>query len=60
MNSQEQEVEVKYCPECGQSDLHLTGVIWCGRKRLQRYHCQTCGRQTCYPLTERPVETAKK
>lgn len=50
----------KYCPECGSDELFNSGEVWCGRKKLQRYICKDCGRATCYPLTERPVELTKK
>lgn len=43
------------CPDCKSVELYLNGLSWCGRKHLQRYVCNHCGRQTFYPLG-RPVE----
>jgi len=34
-----------YCPECGRK-MHKAGKIWSGRKEVQRYRCQSCGRTT--------------
>jgi len=37
------------CPECGGEKLHKAGKVWSGRKRVQNYRCQSCGRSTMCP-----------
>jgi transposase-like protein len=37
-------VEVK-CPDCG-NPMHKSGFAWSGKKRVQRYKCNKCGRTT--------------
>lgn len=33
------------CPDCG-SLMHKSGKAWSGKRRVQRYRCQKCGRTT--------------
>jgi transposase-like protein len=33
------------CPEC-KSKMHRSGFSWSGRKKVQRWRCNKCGRTT--------------
>lgn len=33
------------CPEC-KAPMHKAGMGWSGRKKVQRYRCNACGRTT--------------
>lgn len=32
------------CPECKSKRIAKDGVVWSGRKKVQRYRCAECGR----------------
>jgi len=32
------------CPQCGYSKMHKAGRAWSGKRRVQRYRCNKCGR----------------
>lgn len=38
------------CPECGSAWVVKVGFVWSGRRKVQQYRCQSCGRLTIKPL----------
>jgi transposase-like protein len=36
-------MEIKLCPEC-KSKMIKNGIVFSGRKKVQRYLCSKCGR----------------
>lgn len=33
------------CPDC-KIEMHKAGKVWSGKKKIQRYRCNRCGRTT--------------
>lgn len=49
------------CPDCGSTQIVLSGKVQCGKKKKQRYQCNNCGLNTCYPIgIEKPPKKVRK
>jgi len=44
------------CPDCGGETVRY-GVVWSGRRRVQRYICKDCGRLVYSAPTKHKKET---
>ena len=41
------------CPDCHSTEIVKAGFVWSGRKEVQRYRCNKCGRTFIEPCEER-------
>lgn len=39
-------IHLQLCSDCGGHVMHKSGFVWSGRKRVQRWRCNNCGRTT--------------
>lgn len=39
-------IENMFCPECHKEAMHKAGFVMSGRKKVQRYVCNSCYRTT--------------